>query len=35
MVVGAPGAVRDLALMGLLEDEGALFTHYRRIREGS
>ncbi|MCZ3387936.1 MAG: pyrimidine reductase family protein [Actinomycetia bacterium] len=35
MVVGAPGAVRELALVGLLEDDGALFTHYRRIRGGS
>jgi hypothetical protein len=24
--------VRDLELVGLLEDEGALFTHYRRTR---
>ena len=30
MVAGAPGAVRDLQLVGLLEDDGALFTHYRR-----
>lgn len=35
MVVGAPGAVRSLDLVGLLEDDGALFTHYRRIRESS
>ncbi len=35
MVVGAPGAVRELALVGLIEDDGALFTHYRRIRGGS
>ena len=34
MVVGAPGAVRSLKLVGLLEDDGALFTHYRRIRGG-
>lgn len=33
MVVGAPGAVRDLQLVGLLEDQGALFTHYRRSRD--
>lgn len=32
MVAGAVGAVRDLELVGLLEDEGALFTHYRRTR---
>jgi riboflavin biosynthesis pyrimidine reductase len=35
MVVGAPGAVRDLELVGLLEDAGALFTHYQRDRGGS
>jgi len=35
MVVGAPGAVRPLTLVGLLEDDGALFTHYRRFRGGS
>ena len=34
MVVGAPGAVRELSLVGLLEDDGALFTHYRRVRGG-
>jgi riboflavin biosynthesis pyrimidine reductase len=33
MVTGAPGAVRDLELVGLLEDDGALFTHYRRSRD--
>lgn len=32
MVVGAPGAERDLELVGLLEDDGTLFTHYRRVR---
>lgn len=35
MIVGAPGAVRGLALTGLLEDAGALFTHYRRERGGA
>ncbi len=35
MVVGAPGAVRSLELVGLLEDDGALFTHYRRTRGGT
>jgi riboflavin biosynthesis pyrimidine reductase len=30
MVSGAPGAVRPLALGGVLEHEGTLFLHYRR-----
>ena len=30
MIAGAEGAVRDLDLVGLLEQDGALFTHYRR-----
>lgn len=33
MVTGAPGAVRGLELTGLLEDDGALFAHYRRTRD--
>jgi riboflavin biosynthesis pyrimidine reductase len=33
MVAGAPGAVRGLELVGLLEDDSALFTHYRRSRD--
>lgn len=32
MVAGAPPAVRSLELVGLLEDENALFTHYRRTQ---
>ena len=32
MVAGAPAAVRNLELVGLLEDDSALFTHYRRPR---
>lgn len=32
MVTGAPGAVRGLELVGLIEDDSALFTHYRRTR---
>ena len=35
MVTGAAGAVRSLDLVGLLEDESALFTHYRRARGDS
>ena len=33
MIEGATGSVRDLELVGLLEADGALFTHYRRKRE--
>ncbi|MGB2839658.1 MAG: pyrimidine reductase family protein, partial [Actinomycetes bacterium] len=32
MVAGAAGALRSLELVGLLEDDSALFTHYRRSR---
>jgi riboflavin biosynthesis pyrimidine reductase len=35
MVVGASGAPRGLELVGLLEDDSALFTHYRRTRQES
>lgn len=35
MVAGADGAVRTLELAGLLEDDNALFTHYRRMRGDS
>lgn len=30
MIVGAPAALRRLELVGLIEDDSALFTHYRR-----
>ncbi|MCZ3386747.1 MAG: pyrimidine reductase family protein [Actinomycetia bacterium] len=32
MVVGAPETLRRLELVGVLEDEGTLFIHYRRAR---
>ncbi len=32
MVAGATGAARRLELVGLLEDDDSLFTHYRRTR---
>ncbi len=32
MLTGAPGAARNLELVGLLEDDSTLFTHYRRSR---